>query len=422
MTNTATELSVCLLDPQDRGPTRRSDAEIRAALDLARCRYEVVSVPFLSSRDAGAPLTGELPRGYRAAVVAALEKSTGEFVATLDSFLASDPYYLLNLWALREHADLVVASRFVPGGIYRTGAMRRAAARCLNGLARRVLALPCHDLSSAFRLYRRKALLDVLQHARSPGYEFLAESLVHMHGLGHRIEEAPYVSRSRHVGRSNAPAMQVAWPMLRSLPRLWRVRNSVFSADYDERAFNSLIWPQRYWQRKRFEIITRFVESPAGILDIGCGSSKIIQAFPCAVGLDILLKKLRYLTQRRARLVRGSAFRLPFHDASFRTLICSEVIEHIPFADSLFDEFYRVLRPDGVLILGTPDYGTWIWPAIEYVYSKLVPGGYAAEHITHYTRASMHELLASRGFQVERWDMICRAELILKARKAARGD
>src|SRR6185436_7405054 len=124
-------------------------------------------------------------------------------------------------------------------------------------------------------------------------------------------------------------------------------------------AFNSLIWPQRYWQRKRFQIITEFVDSPTDLLDIGCGSSKIIQAFPGAIGLDIQLKKLRYLLRRHSRLILGSAFLLPFADASFRTVICSQVIEHIPFSPSLFDEFRRVLRPGGVLILGTPDYGTW---------------------------------------------------------------
>jgi ubiquinone/menaquinone biosynthesis C-methylase UbiE len=265
-------------------------------------------------------------------------------------------------------------------------------------------------------MYRREALIEALEHSRSTGYEFLAESIVQLHGLGRVIEEIPFVSRHAHGRRTNVPGSEIAWPVAANLPRLWKLRNSVFSADYDERAFNSWIWPQRYWQRKRFEIITSLVESPADVLDVGCGSSKIIQAYPGAIGLDIQLKKLRYLLWRHTRLVQASAFRLPFADHSFRTVICSEVIEHIPFAEVLFDEFRRVLRPGGVLVLGTPDYGTWIWPTIEWLYGKIIPGGYAQEHITHYTAASLSELLRTRGFSIEAERRICAAELILKAR------
>ena len=39
-------------------------------------------------------------------------------------------------------------------------------------------------------------------------------------------------------------------------------------------------------------------------------------------------------------------------------VVCSQVIEHIPFDAVIFTELRRVLRPDGLLILGTPDYAT----------------------------------------------------------------
>ena len=46
---------------------------------------------------------------------------------------------------------------------------------------------------------------------------------------------------------------------LRTLGRMWQLRNSVESADYDYRAYDSPIWLQRYWQRKRHQIILDFV-------------------------------------------------------------------------------------------------------------------------------------------------------------------
>lgn len=406
------ELSVCLIDCAESVRTSPDTSDLKDALSQLRCRYEIRRVRYTVAQRS---TTSDALGGYRAAIEAACEQSSGEFIVMADSFLAADPYFILNFWAMREWADLLIASRFAPGGIYSTDFARRIAARGLNRFCRRVLSLPYHDLTSGYRMYRRSALLELLQHSSSVGYEFLAESIVHLHGLGRVVVEIPFVSRYAPRDRSNLPGHHIARALLAHLGCLWRVRNSVFSADYDERAFNSLIWPQRYWQRKRFSIITSMVRSPGGILDIGCGSSKIIQAFPGAVGLDIQLKKLRFLQRRHTRLVRGSAFKLPFADASFRTVICSEVIEHIPFADSLFDEFRRVLQPDGALILGTPDYGTWRWPAIEWLYSKIVPGGYAHEHITHYTHAQLVELLAARGFQIEQTRTICGAELILRA-------
>ncbi len=407
------DLTICLTGPLATEPNRLCPVDLADVLREIGCTHETV-IAECDALEASRRTPKSL--GYRAALSAAVQQSSGRYVVTSDSFMAVDPYFLLNFWAVRERADMIVASRFAPGGVYHTGFARRVAARALNGLARWTLSLPYHDLTSAFRMYRRESLVEALARSESTGYEFLVESIVQLHGLGRAIEEIPFVSRRAPAGRTNVPGGQVAWPLAASLTRLWRLRNSVFSADYDERAFNSWIWPQRYWQRKRFEIITGFVDSPAGILDIGCGSSKIIQAFPGAIGLDILLKKLRYLLRRRARLVQGSAFRLPFADHSFRTVICSEVIEHIPFAEVLFDEFHRVLCPGGVLILGTPDYGTWVWPTIEWLYAKIIPGGYAQEHITHYTADRLRELLQARGFRIEAERRICRAELILKSR------
>src|SRR5207253_88977 len=82
----------------------------------------------------------------------------------------------------------------------------------------------------------------------------------------------------------------------------------------------------------------------------------------------------------------GSIFELPFKDASFDCVICSEVIEHVPADEKVFSELLRVLEPGGRLILGTPDYDRWRWRALEWVYGKVSPGGYADEHITHYSR------------------------------------
>jgi hypothetical protein len=56
-----------------------------------------------------------------------------------------------------------------------------------------------------------------------------------------------------------------------------------------------------------------------------------------------------------------------------------------------------------------------------------MPGGYKDEHITHYTLASLREILTRYGIVIEEIAYIARSELILRCRKAeleqpARGD
>ena len=96
------------------------------------------------------------------------------------------------------------------------------------------------------------------------------------------------------------------------------------------------------------------------VLDVGCGSSRIVGSTPM-VGLDIVLAKLRYARRYGNPLVHGSIFELPFKDCAFDCVICSEVIEHVPADERVFSELERVLEPGGRLILGTPDYVRRRW-------------------------------------------------------------
>src|SRR5207253_1704026 len=82
-----------------------------------------------------------------------------------------------------------------------------------------------------------------------------------------------------------------------------------------------------------------------------------------AVGLDMQIRKLRWLRAPGRNLVQGSLSDLPFADACFDCVISSEVIEHIPRDSVDLSDMVRVLAPGGTLILGTPDYSRWRWRA-----------------------------------------------------------
>jgi SAM-dependent methyltransferase len=153
------------------------------------------------------------------------------------------------------------------------------------------------------------------------------------------------------------------------------------------------------------------------VLDVGCGSSRIIASLPPgSVAVDVLHRKLRYARKFGRPLVHGSGFSLPFADASFSCVLCSQVIEHVPKTSPILDELCRVLAPGGRLVLGTPDYANWQWVYIEKLYG-LVPGGYKDEHISHYTNAELRRIMRDRGLTFEEERYILRGELIQAFRK-----
>ncbi|MHC0019734.1 hypothetical protein ACW2B4_18555, partial [Acinetobacter pittii] len=71
----------------------------------------------------------------------------------------------------------------------------------------------------------------------------------------------------------------------------------------------------------------------------------------------------------------------------------------------------------GRLVLGTPDYANWQWVWMEKAYGLAAPGGYADEHIAHYTRAELTEIFAHRGFELDATRYIMKGELIMAFRK-----
>ncbi|HLQ33777.1 MAG TPA: methyltransferase domain-containing protein, partial [Chloroflexota bacterium] len=247
----------------------------------------------------------------------------------------------------------------------------------------------------------------------------LPEILIRAHALGWQILETPFHYAPRRSGTSKARVIRLLAAYIRTFAKLWRLRNSIEAADYDERAFDSVIPLQRAWQRRRHEIVTNRAAGAGLVLDIGCGSSRILRDLNSPVGLDVKFSKLRYMKRYDLPLVNGSLFALPFASASFDAVVCSEVIEHVASGRVPFQEMDRVLKPAGTLVVGTPDYDTLSWRLFEAAYARLAPGGYADEHITHYTRDSLTRLVAGLGYEPIATEYVFGSEVIITFRKPA---
>jgi len=231
--------------------------------------------------------------GYGAAFNAGLAASRGRWVITMDADFSHNPEFVRTLWLRRREADVLIASRYVSGAVADMPLLRRFLSRTLNRVYRATLALPHRDLSSGFRMYRRRVLDDVGP-VSAQGLDALQEVLVKAFSQGWKIMEVPLFYRQLR-GWTGGRLAELSAGYLKTLGRLIALRNSVKAADYDNRAFDSWIPLQRYWQRARFRVIRGMVDGATRILDIGCGSSRIVQTLPQAVGLDMQIRKLRWL-------------------------------------------------------------------------------------------------------------------------------
>jgi SAM-dependent methyltransferase len=355
------------------------------------------------------------PRGFGHELRSGLRRARGLYVITVDPDFSGPMTFLRDLWARRLEADVLVASRYVVGSRVAMPAARQVGSRVLNAIFRRGLSLGVNDGSSAIRLYRT----DVINALRleAADYDILQEVLVRAYAEGWRVLEVPlrYTPNPEVASKAHVP---LAWAYVRTFWTLWKLRNSIAAADYDYRAHDSPIPLQRYWQRRRYRHIVELIHGQGPVLDVGCGSSRIIGALPRgSVALDVLMNKLRFARRFRTPRICGSGFALPFADESFPCVLCSQVIEHVPMVPSMIDELCRVLEPGGRLVLGTPDYDRWEWVWIEKAYGIAAPGGYADEHISHYTRRGLLEDFARRGYTHEATRYILRGELILAFRK-----
>jgi dolichol-phosphate mannosyltransferase len=425
---TAPELAVIILAWNERENLELLLPALKETLEGLGTTWEIIVVDG-GSRDGtaeaatsrGARVVLQRERGFGAALLEGFAATRARYIATMDADLSHRPVFLRDFWEQRHEAELLIASRYVPGGRSDTHWFRRLLSRILNTTYTRILSLPLHDISGNFRLYRRDVLAGLTIRARD--FDALEEILIKVCAQAYRVRELPFHYQSRGSGQSHVRLLRFGWAYLTTLVRMWQLRNSVASADYDHRAFDSPIWLQRYWQRSRHRIALGYLRAArpgpgCSVLDIGCGSSRIIQDLPDAVGLDVLLPKLRFLRTRGHRqLAQGSAFALPFPDAAFDAVICSEVIEHVSDRPPLFEEMTRVLRPGGTLILGTPDYGRRLWWILEWLYGKILPGAYAHEHITHFSRASLAARLADFGYAVQELRYVGYCEMIFRATK-----
>lgn len=167
-----------------------------------------------------------LGRAYLAGFAWALERDYG-LVLEMDCDFSHHPRYLPAMLAAAEQADLVLGSRYVPGGgTVNWGLGRKLVSRGGSLYARLILGLAVRDLTGGFKCFRREVLEAVdLPSVECSGYAFQIELTFRAARRGFRIAEIPIVFEDRRVGRSKMSRRIV----LEAIRKVWSIRFSRFA-------------------------------------------------------------------------------------------------------------------------------------------------------------------------------------------------
>jgi dolichol-phosphate mannosyltransferase len=215
-------------------PTYNESATVRRVVEAVRAsgRAQVLIVDdgspdgtgdiadWLAARDHGVHVlhrtTKEgLGAAYRAGLRWGLDRGY-DALGEMDADGSHDPADVPRLLDALGNADLVIGSRYVPGGAVRNWPLRRRVlSRGGNLYVRAMTGLPVHDATAGFRMFRRRTLLALdIDRVQSDGYSFQVELALRAHTAGFRVVEIPitFVERTEGASKmSRAIVFEALW-------------------------------------------------------------------------------------------------------------------------------------------------------------------------------------------------------------------
>ena len=237
--NEAENIETLIREILARDPAGQSTARVESNQDP---QYRVIVVDDSSPDGTGRLVRGMMEKdaridlveregklGLGTAYVAGYRRAMelgAEWIFTMDADFSHDPKYIPEILAATVNADLVIGSRYVPGGGLRNWPFyRRWLSACANLLARLVLRLPNHDCTSGYRCYRASLLQKIpLDEITSDGYSFLIDVLYRCRRVGARVAESPIVFSDRRGGQSKISKTEI----FKAFQTLWTLRTKKF--------------------------------------------------------------------------------------------------------------------------------------------------------------------------------------------------
>ena len=217
MTQGGEKVSIVVPTYNERDNVRPLCEGIREAIGSA-WDYEVIVVDD-NSPDGTADVVREMaaadPRirllqragklGLGTAVADGFRLAEGDYWIMMDADLSHRPEELPKMLRALSDADIVIGSRYIPGGgVQNWPLWRQAVSRGASGMGRVIVGLPVRDLTSGFGAFRRRWMEPLLPDLNPKGFKLLLEILARSRGA--RVRETPITFVDRQNGRSKASA------------------------------------------------------------------------------------------------------------------------------------------------------------------------------------------------------------------------
>lgn len=176
--------------------------------------------------------------------------------------------------------------------------------------------------------------------------------------------------------------------------------------------------------RSRYILNTIARSKSKKILDAGCGRGFYVKLFTLVPGVEEIkgfdintsyLAKAKLLTKNdnRVELIKTSIYKLPYEDNYFDCVVCSEVLEHLEDDARAVRELYRVLKPQGRLVVSVPHIKfPFLWDPLNWILMKIFKthvnkniwwlAGIWADHERLYSKEQLRNLLTTNGFTTKK--------------------
>jgi len=149
---------------------------------------------------------------YKEGFRIAIDELAAGVIFEMDADLSHNPEFIPGfIRKLGEGFDAVVGSRYIPGGrIEGWGVYRRLVSGGANLLARLLVGIKIHDVTSGYRAFKTDLLRSInYQSVKSEGYAFQIEMIYLCQKAGFRVGEEPIIFIDRKIGRSKLSRKEV---------------------------------------------------------------------------------------------------------------------------------------------------------------------------------------------------------------------
>lgn len=196
-------------------------------------------------------------------------------------------------------------------------------------------------------------------------------------------------------------------------------------ADYYSRGIKTNFL-QKYWHEKKWKTLENFLKGSKGkLLDIGCADGTttyyIKNKFPHLkiTAVDFYEKAIEYAKKNKPGIEfkLADAHKLPFKNDSFDIVTTIEILEHLHYPQKALREIYRVLKPNGALIV-VQDTNSLLFRCIWWLWTKWKGAVWKNTHLNCVNPEKIINQLNKIGFSVKKTEFTnLKMEMFLKAKK-----